>query len=111
MTDAIGFGERELKHYQLHAWSIMPNHVHLLITPIVEFRHLAQSFKGFTARHANMILGRTGQPFWQRESYDRWVRNEEEFQRIVRYVERNSVRAGLAGSPEEYRWSSAYRER
>ncbi|MGJ5816833.1 transposase [Paludibaculum fermentans] len=109
VSEAIRCGERELNQYQLHAWSVMPNHVHLLITPVIELRRLAQSLKGFTARQANLMLGRTGSPFWERESYDHWVRNEEEFQRIVRYVERNPVRAGLAGRAEEYRWSSAYR--
>ncbi|QOY90465.1 transposase [Paludibaculum fermentans] len=108
VSEAIRLGERELRQYRLHAWSVMPNHVHLLITPMIELRRLAQSLKGFTARQANLMLGRTGQPFWERESYDHWVRNEEEFQRIARYVERNPVRAGLARRPEEYRWSSAY---
>jgi hypothetical protein len=51
---------------------------------------------------------RYGEPFWQSESYDRWVRNDVEFRRIERYIEENPVRAGLVSAPEEYRWSSAY---
>ena len=55
-----------------------------------------------------MILGRTGQPFWQDESYDRWVRGPSELEKIVRYIERNPVSAGLVDSIENWRWSSAY---
>jgi REP element-mobilizing transposase RayT len=54
------------------------------------------------------VLARTGEPFWQREAYDHWVRNETEFERIRRYIEENPVRAGLAATSEEYPWSSAY---
>jgi REP element-mobilizing transposase RayT len=66
-----------------------------------------QSLKRFTAREGNRILGFTGQPFWQDESYDRLVRDEGEFQRIVRYIETNPVNAGLVAMPEEFPWSSA----
>lgn len=84
----------------------MPNHVHLLLTfrtdPSVALRKL----KGTSARVANQVLGLTGQPFWQEESYDRLVRGPEEFARIENYILQNPVKAGLARSPEEYRWSS-----
>jgi putative DNA methylase len=66
-----------------------------------------QSLKGFTAREANKILRRTGEPFWQRESYDHWVRDEQEFGRIRAYIENNPVRAGLVARAEDYPWSSA----
>lgn len=66
-----------------------------------------QSLKRFTGLEGNRILGVTGQPFWQDESYDRFVRDEREFERIVRYIENNPVSAGLAASPEEFPWSSA----
>jgi REP element-mobilizing transposase RayT len=96
----------ELGHYELFAWVIMPNHVHLLIRPLVAPQLLLKSLKGASAREANRVLGRTGEPFWQKESYDHWVRNQEEFQRIWRYIENNPVKAGLVSSPEEYLWSS-----
>ena len=53
------------------------------------------------------MLGLTGQPFWQDESYDRLVRNQTEFDRIVHYIEWNPVTAGLAPAPEQFLWSSA----
>ena len=68
---------------------------------------LLQSPKGSTAREANRVLGRTGERFWQAESYDHWVRDDHELERIVAYIENNPVKAGLVARPEEYRWSSA----
>ena len=67
-----------------------------------------QSLKGFTARDANLLLDRTGLPFWQREYYDHWLR-EGEFDRILRYIETNPVKAGLAIQAHLYPWSSAWR--
>ena len=63
--------------------------------------------KGSTARQANLILGRTGEAFWQDESFDHRVRDEVELDRIVRYVEHNPVSAGLAANPRDWPWSSA----
>ena len=108
VTEAINYHARNLR-YQLHAYVVMANHVHLLVTPLVDVSKLLQSQKRFTAREANRLLGQTGQAFWQDESYDRLVRDEDEFQRIVRYVEWNPVSAGLVARPEEFLWSSAGR--
>ncbi len=93
---------------QLHAWVIMPNHIHLLMTPYQSPSRLMQLIKGQSARRANLLLGRTGQPVWQAESYDHWVRCPAEAVRIRRYIERNPVAAGLAARPEDWPWSSAF---
>jgi putative transposase len=82
----------ELNHYQLASFVIMANHVHALLLPKVQASHLMKSLKGCTAREANRLLGRTGIPFWQKESYDHAVRNEAEWNRIVRYIENNPVK-------------------
>jgi REP element-mobilizing transposase RayT len=105
VTDAIYY--RDQRAFQLHAFVVMPNHVHLLVTPLEAISKLMQSLKRFTARERNRTLGLTGNPFWQDESYDRLVRNEREFGRIVQYIEWNPVTAGLAASPENFPWSSA----
>jgi len=105
---SIRYGS-EARQYDLHAWVIMPNHVHLLITPHVEMSRLLCSLKSVTAKRANLQLHRTGEPFWQDESYDHLVRNNDECRRIERYIETNPVRACLADTPEEYRWSSAFK--
>ena len=53
------------------------------------------------------MLGLTGKPFWQDESYDRLVRDDTGFQRIARYIEWNPAKSGLAATPKEFLWSSA----
>jgi REP element-mobilizing transposase RayT len=85
----------------------MPNHVHLLILPQVPVPAITRWLKSWTARQANQLLGLAGQPFWQDESYDHWVRNRRQRDRIVRYIEENPVSAGLAASAEQWGWSSA----
>ena len=84
----------------------MPNHVHVLLRPMTSMAVVTRWLKGSTARQANLILGRTGESFWQDESFDHRVRNEVELDRIVRYVEHNPVSAGLAKSPHDWAWSS-----
>jgi REP element-mobilizing transposase RayT len=97
----------DLNHYELSAYVIMANHVHLPIQPRIAPDRLLKSLKGATAREANRLLGRTGEPFWQEESYDHWVRNRGEFEKVRRYIENNPVKAGLVQKPEDYPWSSA----
>lgn len=101
------FRGETLAHYQLGPWVIMANHIHVLLLPGIDPSLLLKALKGSTARDANRLLGRTGEQFWQRESYDHWVRNEAEWNRIARYIERNPVKAGLVAKPEDYKWSSA----
>jgi putative transposase len=101
-------GALHCQRCDLHAYVIMPNHVHVLMAPKMPPPKLMQSIKGASARAANKMLGTSGQPFWQHESYDHVVRTPEEFSKIRRYIENNPVKAGLAATPEAYRWSSAW---
>jgi REP element-mobilizing transposase RayT len=98
---------QSLGHYDLHAWVIMPNHVHMLIDPHIDPSRLMRSLKGASSREANRAMSRTGEPFWQKESYDHWVRDVAGFERIRAYIENNPVKAGFVGAPHEYTWSSA----
>ncbi|MBL0156678.1 MAG: transposase [Bryobacterales bacterium] len=107
VVEAIHHNADTLRHYQLHAFAIMPNHVHLLLTPAIPLPRLTRSLKGITAKRANQILALTGTPFWQEETYDREVRDQSEFDRIQSYIEANPVHAGLAQEASQYRWSSA----
>ena len=84
----------------------MPNHVHLLATGSVALHSWLRPLKGFTGFEANRTLGLKG-AFWQEESYDHLLRKPDEFQRIQSYIEWNPVKAGLAKSVEDFRWSSA----
>jgi putative transposase len=109
VVKALKFGATGQKKYQLHAYVVMANHVHVLLTPLVPLRRITQSLKGFTAREANFLLRRTRKTFWQDESFDHWVRDAAEFARIATYIENNPVKAGLVTKPEKWPWSSARR--
>ena len=109
VADTIRDGERQQGFYESQAWVIMPNHVHLLILPQVALPKITHWIKGRTAREANRLLGQEGEPFWQHESYDHWVRSPKELHRIAAYIEENPVSAGLAATPEDWPWSSATR--
>jgi putative transposase len=91
-----------------HAWVVMPNHVHLLLQPLAPLAAITRAVKGSTARQANRLLGRTGEYFWQDESFDHWIRNEEEFAKVKKYISRNPVAAGLVNEESKWPWSSAF---
>ena len=107
VVEAIHRNASVLDHYALHAFAVMPNHVHLLVSLSVPLPKLTRSLKGITAKRANEMLALTGRPFWQEESYDHLVRNQQEFERIRFYIEHNPVRAGLVKEADQYLWSSA----
>ena len=98
------------RQYLLDDWVVMPNHVHVILWPMPDFTlsEILKSRKRHTARQANLVLGRTGETFWQRESYDHWIRNDEEKARIRRYIRMNPVNARLCKTPEDWKWSSAW---
>lgn len=117
------------QRYQLLAYVVMPSHVHWLFHPVGQASNLPEklasqagslrhsprtpreiimhSMKSYTSNECNKVLKRTGQ-FWQDESYDHWVRDEDELLRIIEYIEQNPVKAGLVGTAEEYCFSSAH---
>ena len=99
-------GER----YALHAWCVMPNHAHTLFTPKASFMmsKIVHSWKSFTANECNKILRRTGR-FWERDPFDRYIRNEQHYRNAIAYIENNPVKAGLCEKPEDWLWSSAKR--
>ena len=98
------------QQYLLDDWVVMPNHVHLILWPLPSctLSEILRSRKRHTARQANRLLGRTGEPLWQRESYDHWIRDDEEKSRIRRYIRMNPVNARLCKAPEDWKWSSAW---
>jgi putative transposase len=107
-----GLMEGALRHfdgsrYQLLAWVVMPNHVHVLVqtwqTPLAR---VIQSWKRFVAREANKLLGREG-AFWEREYWDSCMRDEEQAGKARRYAEQNPVKAKLVREARAWGWSSA----
>jgi REP element-mobilizing transposase RayT len=108
VADALRDGGRQLGLYPLRAWVPMVHHVHISIYPEARLSRIGKAVKNHAARQAHAILGRTGSPFWQDESYDHWVWGSEELAKIVRYMEKNPVVAGLVSRGEDWRWSSAF---
>lgn len=102
----------DAERYRLHAWVIMPNHVHVVATPLANWTlaDITHSWKSFTAKKANTMLNRSGL-FWAREYFDRVIRDEVHFANAVSYVQRNPVKAGLCGRPQDWRFSSAWKGR
>ncbi len=107
-ADAAIRSGAKLGQYVLHAYAVMPNHVHVLLDPLVPVKKITQGIKGISARGANLALRRTGEPFWQDESFDHWIRTPVQFERVLNYIERNPVKARLVTRPEDWRWSSAH---
>ena len=115
ISEAIHY--RDGKKYILNAYTIMPNHVHMVfyverndvsLGRITDSSYIVtdilQSLKRYTAMKCNRILNRTGQ-FWQRESYDHVIRNKQEMVRIIKYVLNNPVKAGFVERKEQWKWS------
>jgi len=95
------------QHYRLLAWVVMPNHVHVLVeiwqTPQAQ---LVKDWKGFSARRINRVLNRRGK-LWQDDYWDRYVRDEAHYRKVIHYIESNPVKAGLVKSLEQWPFSSA----
>jgi REP element-mobilizing transposase RayT len=132
VADAIHF--RDTKEYELIAYCIMPNHVHMVadversdnsdvertlvrseqddrteVRSTVSYKNykltkMLRKIKGSTARECNKILNRSG-AFWQHESYDHVIRNDKEFADIISYVLNNPVKAGFVDDWKKWKWS------
>ena len=113
--------EEAARQYDLYAYCIMPNHVHLLIHSLIEkfppsngksavspIAEIMRLLKGRTARYCNIALGRSGK-FWHHEYYDHYVRDESEMERIILYILNNPVKAGLAKEWKDWKdWKFTY---
>ena len=106
VVQSLSDGETRFQRHELHAYVVMPNHVHMLITSHTLLSTWLRSLKGYTGHEALRILNQSRKPFWQDESYDHIIRNDEECANIRHYIEWNPVKAGLVTLPEDYAWSS-----
>ncbi len=95
--------------YHLHAWVVMPTHVHVLFTPLagLALSAIIHSWKSFTAHQAVNQFGCSA-PFWSQDYFDRYIRNERHFTAAIAYIESNPVKAGLCQRNEDWRFGSAY---
>ena len=112
-VDALHYGSEKLRYYDLHAYVVMPNHVHVLLSPLTAPTRLLQSVKWFSAREANRALARSGEPFWQPESQRRgpvrqapanhWPsRNHSRLELRRRRPESRAAYSGVSGSRWRY---------
>jgi len=98
----------------MHAFVVMPTHVHMLFTPLenekgepYSLAEIMQGIKGISSHSVNRFLGRKG-ALWEAESFDRIPRSDADFEYRVLYIVQNPIAAGLAKGPDGYRW--AWRE-
>ncbi|MBZ5533272.1 MAG: transposase [Acidobacteriia bacterium] len=98
----------------MHAFVVMPDHVHMLFTPLENDRgepfsiaEIMNGIKGASSHSVNKLLGRKG-ALWEPESFDRIPRSDGDFEYRVLYIVQNPIAAGLAKGPDDYRW--AWRE-
>ena len=92
--------------YTLFAWSVMPNHVHVVFNALERIDRTLHSWKSYSSKEANRLLNRRGD-FWQEDYFDHTIRDTEEFDRRVHYVLENPSKAGLTN----WRWVRGYPER
>ncbi len=92
----------------MEAWCVMPTHVHVVLAQVEGWPlpGVVKGWKSFTAKAINKALGRDGR-FWAKDYFDRFMRDGEQFEATLAYVEANPVKAGLCTKPGDWRWSSA----
>lgn len=98
------------KRYELLAWVVMPNHVHFLAR-FHQGQTLAaalHSLKSYTSNELKKIHPELD-AIWQKESFDRYIRNEEHYLKTVNYIHENPCKAGLCHSVEDFPFSSRYK--
>jgi REP element-mobilizing transposase RayT len=95
---------------RVHAVVVMPEHVHLLLSPLrntagetFTFAEILHPIKSVSAHRINKLRSAEG-PVWQDESFDHVVRSEEKLDDKIEYLTQNPVRRGLVSRPEQYRW-------
>jgi len=103
------YGYRREGRYQLHAFVVMPEHVHLLLTPAqdVTLEHAVQLIKGGYSHALGSILGRKRE-IWQRGFTDHRIRDVADFIHHRDYVHRNPVERGIVTDLSQYRYCSSF---
>jgi putative transposase len=107
ILDSLSFHAN--KRYFLHDHTIMPDHVHVILEPIVDggesqkLGDILGDLKRYTARKINGALDRSG-PLWLDESFDRIIRDKREYEEKARYIFENPVRKGLVENGDDWRW-------
>lgn len=108
VADTLRHFDRQ--RYELRSWVVMPNHVHVVVWPMEghDLSGILHSWKSYTSHEFNKRLPEKVVPFWQEESYDHLVRDDEDLARCCHYTIMNPVNARLCSRPEDWPWSSVY---
>jgi len=106
VENSLLFFQRD--RYDLHSWVIMPNHVHVIVTPYPDhsLSSILHSWKSFSANEINRALNQTGK-LWEEESFDHIIRDDKSLTRFADYIARNPVEAGYCAQPAEWPFGSA----
>ena len=104
------------ERYDLIAWCIMPNHVHVLIKTKANLSKIVQSWKSYVGKYAlknkeKFDLATNQKEFWLREYWDRYIRDENHLLNTINYIHQNPVKAKLCERRVDWRWSSSYEGR
>jgi REP element-mobilizing transposase RayT len=108
VADAIRFFQG--KRYELHAWVVMPNHAHVVVWPMPSYTlsEILHSWKSYTSHEINKRLPVKVVPFWQSESYEHLIRDDDDLCRCCHYTHSNPVNAGLCSQPDDWKWSGGH---
>jgi putative transposase len=98
------------QRYELLAWVVMPNHAHIVVWPRPghTLSDILHSWKSFTSHQINKLLPAKVVPFWQSESYEHLIRDDDDLHRCCHYTLMNPVNARLCVHPEDWPWSNAH---
>jgi REP element-mobilizing transposase RayT len=100
-------GASNVVRYELRAWCIMPNHVHVLFkVGATSMSEIVGAWKKHTGRLANKLLSKQG-AFWAEDYFDTYMRDEDHERKTIHYIENNPTKAGLILDPKDWPWSSA----
>jgi REP element-mobilizing transposase RayT len=110
VEDSLLFGEG--REYELLAWVVMPNHVHVVVKPHdgTTLERMTRRWKSWCAHELHRVFGTRGR-VWEPEVFDRRIRDPIHEGYAIRYVEMNPVNAGLCRNPLEWPFTSAHRRR
>jgi REP element-mobilizing transposase RayT len=98
--------------YRLLEWCIMPNHVHVMIALKDDYSlpNVVQQWKGATAIAINRLMNQSG-ALWHPDYFDRFVRDMDHYYNCRIYIRNNPVKAKLCQNPEDWPYSSAWKDR
>jgi REP element-mobilizing transposase RayT len=108
VADSLRFFEGQ--RYEFHAWVVMPNHGHVVVRPMPghTLSDILHSWKSYTSHEINKRLPQKVVPFWQNESYEHLIRDDDDLHRCCHYTLMNPFNAGLCARPEDWKWSSGH---